>query len=379
MRNGDVTRSTQAPATGAGPGHRALERRGGTRQEATAGGPKRVSARRVQHASARPPAGSGRPHRRHVQRGDRAQRAHGGGARAPAPCGGTKGQIAQRASIGDVTGAWSASIDCVNALIADLALPTSETARVIGAVAKGDLSQTMPLENAGRPLEGEFLRTSKIVNTMVEQLGAFASEVTRVAREVGTEGKLGGQAEVKGAAGTWKDLTDSVNLMAGNLTAQVRNIAEVTTAVANGDLSKKITVDVKGEILGLKNTINVMVDQLNSFASEVTRVAREVGTEGKLGGQAVVRGISGTWKDLTDNVNLMASNLTGQVRNIAAVTTAVANGDLSKKITVDVKGEILELKNTINSMVDQLGSFASEVTRVVRLVGTKASSAARPR
>src|SRR5512143_2240740 len=284
---------------------------------------------------------------------------------------GVKGQIGQRAAIGDVTGAWATSIESINALISDLALPTSETARVIGAVARGDLSQTMPLEIVGRPLEGEFLRTSRIGNTMVDQLGTFASEVTRVAREVGTEGKLGGQAEVPGAAGTWKDLTDSVNLMAGNLTAQVRNIAEVTTAVANGDLSKKITVDVKGEILELKNTINVMVDQLNSFASEVTRVAREVGTEGKLGGQAVVRGISGTWKDLTDNVNLMANNLTGQVRNIAAVTTAVANGDLSKKITVDVKGEILELKNTINSMVDQLNSFASEVTRVVRLVGTE--------
>ena len=196
----------------------------------------------------------------------------------------------------------------------------------------------MALEIDGRPLRGEFLRTAKTVNTMVEQLGSFASEVTRVAREVGTEGKLGGQAEVKGVAGTWKDLTDNVNLMAGNLTAQVRNIAEVTTAVANGDLSKKITVDVKGEILELKNTINTMVDQLSSFAAEVTRVAREVGTEGKLGGQAVVKGISGTWKDLTDNVNLMASNLTGQVRNIAEVTTAVANGDLSKKITVDVQG-----------------------------------------
>ena len=195
--------------------------------------------------------------------------------------------------------------------------------------------------------------------------------MTRVAREVGTEGKLGGQAEVKGVAGTWKDLTDSVNSMAGNLTAQVRNIAEVTTAVANGDLSKKITVDVRGEILELKNTINTMVDQLNAFAAEVTRVAREVGTEGKLGGQADVRGVAGTWKDLTDSVNSMAGNLTGQVRNIAEVTTAVANGDLSKKITVDVKGEILELKNTINTMVDQLNAFASEVTRVAREVGTE--------
>ena len=220
-------------------------------------------------------------------------------------------------------------------------------------------------------MKGEFLRTVKIVNSMVDQLSSFASEVTRVAREVGTEGKLGGEAKVKGVAGTWKDLTDSVNSMASNLTSQVRNIAEVTTAVANGDLSKKITVDVKGEILELKNTINTMVDQLNSFASEVTRVAREVGTEGKLGGQADVRGVAGTWKDLTDNVNSMASNLTGQVRNIAEVTTAVANGDLSKKITVDVKGEILELKNTINTMVDQLNSFASEVTRVAREVGTE--------
>jgi HAMP domain-containing protein len=206
---------------------------------------------------------------------------------------------------------------------------------------------------------------------MVGQLGSFASEVTRVAREVGTEGKLGGQAQVKGVGGTWKDLTDNVNFMAANLTGQVRNIAEVTTAVAKGDLSKKITVDVKGEILELKNTVNTMVDQLNSFASEVTRVAREVGTEGKLGGQAKVEGVAGTWKDLTDNVNAMAANLTGQVRNIAAVTTAVATGDLSKKITVDVKGEILELKNTINTMVDQLNSFASEVTRVAREVGTE--------
>ncbi len=284
---------------------------------------------------------------------------------------GKEGKIAQRASIGEVRGTWAATITSVNALVGDLVHPTSETARVIGAVAKGDLSQTMALEVGGRPLEGEFLRTAKTVNTMVDQLGSFASEVTRVAREVGTEGKLGGQADVKGVAGTWKDLTDSVNSMAGNLTSQVRNIAAVTTAVANGDLSKKITVDVKGEILELKNTINTMVDQLRSFASEVTRVAREVGTEGKLGGQAEVKGVAGTWKDLTDSVNSMAGNLTSQVRNIAAVTTAVANGDLSKKITVDVKGEILELKNTINTMVDQLSSFAAEVTRVAREVGTE--------
>ena len=284
---------------------------------------------------------------------------------------GKEGRITQRASLGMFQIRGQMRFDSVNDLIGDLVQPTSEMARVIGAVAKGDLSQTMATEIEGRPLEGEFLRTAKIVNTMVDQLGAFASEVTRVAREVGTEGKLGGQAKVKGVAGTWKDLTENVNLMAGNLTAQVRNIATVTTAVANGDLTKKITVDVKGEFLELKDTVNVMVDQLRSFASEVTRVAREVGSEGILGGQARVEGVSGTWKDLTDSVNFMARNLTGQVRNIAEVTTAVANGDLSKKITVDVRGEILELKNTINTMVDQLSSFASEVTRVAREVGTE--------
>ncbi len=284
---------------------------------------------------------------------------------------GKEGRISQRLSLGDVTGFWRTSVDYVNGLIDDLVHPTSETARVIGAVAQGDLSRTMALDVEGRVLQGEFLRTAQTINTMVAQLGSFASEVTRVAREVGTEGKLGGQAKVKGVAGTWKDLTDSVNMMAGNLTGQVRNIAEVATAVAGGDLSKKVTVDVKGEILELKNTINTMVDQLNSFAAEVTRVSREVGTEGKLGGQADVKGVAGTWKDLTDSVNFMASNLTAQVRNIADVTTAVANGDLSKKITVDVKGEILELKNTVNTMVDQLGSFASEVTRVAREVGTE--------
>ncbi len=284
---------------------------------------------------------------------------------------GKEGKITERAVISEASGGWASCVDSVNNLIGDLAQPTTEVARVIGAVAEGDLSQNFKLEIDGRPLKGEFLRTGRTVNRMVTQLGAFASEVTRVAREVGTEGKLGGQAEVKGVSGTWKDLTDNVNLMANNLTDQVRNIAEVTTAVANGDLGKKITVDVKGEILELKNTINTMVDQLSSFASEVTRVAREVGTEGKLGGQAEVKGVSGTWKDLTDNVNLMANNLTGQVRNIAEVTTAVANGDLSKKITVNVRGEILELKDTINTMVDQLSSFASEVTRVAREVGTE--------
>src|SRR5579872_4707747 len=220
---------------------------------------------------------------------------------------GKEGKLGQRAALRDVTGFWQESVESVNDLIDDLVHPTSETARVIGAVAQGDLSQMMALEIDDRPLQGEFLRTARTINTMVDQLGSFAAEVTRVAREVGTEGKLGGQAEVQDVAGTWKDLTDSVNMMAGNLTGQVRNIAQVTTAVANGDLSKKITVDVKGEILELKNTVNKMVDQLNSFAAEVTRVAREVGTEGKLGGQADVPGVAGTWKDLTDSVNFMAS------------------------------------------------------------------------
>jgi HAMP domain-containing protein/CheY-like chemotaxis protein/signal transduction histidine kinase len=269
------------------------------------------------------------------------------------------------------SGAWGAMESSVNTLIDDLLWPTTEVTRTISAVAKGDLQQTMSLEVNGRPLKGEFLRSATIVNTMIEQMSAFTSEVTRVAREVGTEGKLGGQAAVPGVAGTWKDLTDSVNSMASNLTGQVRNISEVTIAVANGDLSRKITVDVRGEILQLKEAINTMVDQLRSFASEVTRVAREVGSEGKLGGQAIVSGVAGTWKDLTDSVNAMATNLTGQVRNIAEVTTAVARGDLSRKITVDVKGEILELKNTINTMVDQLNSFAAEVTRVAREVGTE--------
>src|SRR5947209_4639377 len=283
---------------------------------------------------------------------------------------GKEGKINQRASLGITSGSWTTCVESVNGLVGDLVQPSTEVARVIGAVAKGDLSQTMALEVDGRSLKGEFLRTARVVNTMVDQLNSFASEVTRVAREVGTEGKLGGQAVVKGVAGTWKDLTDCVNSMAGNLTSQVRNIAGVTTAVAKGDLSTKITVDAKGEILELKNTINTMVDQLNAFAGEVTRVAREVGTEGKLGGQAQVPGVAGTWKDLTDNVNFMANNLTGQVRNIAEVATAVARGDLSRKITVDVKGEILELKDTMNTMVDQLRSFASEVTRVAREVGT---------
>jgi HAMP domain-containing protein/CheY-like chemotaxis protein/signal transduction histidine kinase len=283
---------------------------------------------------------------------------------------GKEGRIGQRAALAAGRGGWATCGESVNSLISDLVQPSTEIARVIGAVANGDLSQRMSLEVEGRSLEGEFIRTARVVNTMVDQLNSFASEVTRVAREVGTEGKLGGQAVVTGVAGTWKDLTDSVNSMASNLTNQVRNIAEVTSAVARGDLSRKVTVSVQGEILELKNTINTMVDQLGSFASEVTRVAREVGTEGKLGGQAMVTGVAGTWKDLTDSVNSMASNLTAQVRNIAEVTTAVARGDLSRQITVDVRGEILELKITINTMVDQLGSFASEVTRVAREVGT---------
>jgi len=284
---------------------------------------------------------------------------------------GKEGKLSQRASVPGAVGGWAASVESVNSLISDLVQPTTEASRVLTAVAKGDLSQTMSMEIDGRSLKGEFLRTAKTVNTMVEQLGSFSSEVTRVAREVGSEGKLGGQAVVKGVAGTWKDLTDSVNSMASNLTSQVRNIATVTTAVANGDLSKKVTVDVKGEMLELKNTINTMVDQLRSFASEVTKVAREVGTEGRLGGQADVRGVGGTWRDLTESVNFMASNLTNQVRNIAAVTKAVARGDLSKKITVDAKGEFLELKETLNAMVEQLNSFASEVTRVAKEVGTE--------
>ncbi|MCQ4188166.1 HAMP domain-containing protein, partial [Methylocystis suflitae] len=284
---------------------------------------------------------------------------------------GREGRTRQRVRFANRAGAWAGMEASVNALIDDLLWPTNEMTRVIGAVAQGDLLQSVQLELEGRPLMGEFLRSAKIVNTMIRQLREFTSEVTRVAREVGTEGKLGGQAQVREVTGVWKELTESVNFMADNLTSQVRNIADVTIAVANGDLSKKIAVDVRGEILQLKEAINTMVDQLRSFASEVTRVAREVGSDGKLGGQAIVPGVAGTWKDLTDSVNAMCGNLTDQVRNIAQVTTAVARGDLSRKITVDVKGEILELKQTINTMVDQLNSFASEVTRVAREVGTE--------
>ena len=284
---------------------------------------------------------------------------------------GREGKTRQRVQLALSHGAWGAMESSVNTLIEDLLWPTSAVTQAITAVARGDLLQTVRLDVDGRPLQGEFFRLATIVNTMIEQLSVFTSEVTRVAREVGTDGKLGGQAQVRAVTGVWRDLTESVNSMASNLTAQVRNIADVTIAVANGDLSKKITVDVRGEILQLKEAINTMVDQLRSFASEVTRVAREVGTEGKLGGQAIVPGVAGTWKDLTDSVNAMAGNLTAQVRNIAEVTTAVARGDLSRKITVDVSGEILELKNTINTMVDQLNAFASEVTRVAREVGTE--------
>ena len=284
---------------------------------------------------------------------------------------GEEGRLTERMPPRYHSGGWYLANEAVNSLINSLVQPTAEVGRVITAVAKGELTEKMRLEIGGKALKGEFLQIGTIVNTMVDQLSSFAEQVTRVAREVGTEGKLGGQADVRGVAGTWKALTDNVNAMANSLTVQVRNIAEVTTAVARGDLSRKITVEARGEILELKNTINTMVDQLNAFAAEVTRVAREVGTEGKLGGQADVRGVAGTWKDLTDNVNRMANNLTDQVRNIAQVTTAVAQGDLSKKITVEVKGEILELKNTINTMVDQLNAFAAEVTRVAREVGTE--------
>ncbi len=284
---------------------------------------------------------------------------------------GREGKTRHRVKFGLGNGAWGEMESSVNTLIDDLLWPTKEVATAVAAVAQGDLLKTVRLEVDGRPLKGEFLEAATIVNTMIKQLSVFTSEVTRVAREVGTEGKLGGQAQVREVTGVWKELTESVNSMANNLTAQVRNIAEVTIAVADGDLSKKITVDVRGEIQQLKEAINTMVDQLRSFASEVTRVAREVGTDGKLGGQAIVPGVAGTWKDLTDNVNLLAANLTTQVRNIAEVTTAVARGDLSRKITVDVRGEILELKDTINTMVDQLNGFASEVTRVAREVGTE--------
>src|SRR5271156_1897251 len=279
---------------------------------------------------------------------------------------GTEGKLGGQADVKGVSGTWKDLTDNVNQLAGNLTAQVRNIAKVTTAVARGDLSQKITVD-----AKGEIYELKNTINVMVDQLSSFAAEVTRVAKEVGTEGRLGGQADVKGVSGTWKDLTDNVNHLAGNLTAQVRNIAKVTTAVAKGDLSQKITVDAKGEILELKNTINVMVDQLSSFAAEVTRVAKEVGNEGKLGGQADVKGVSGTWKDLTDNVNVLAGNLTAQVRSIAKVTTAVANGDLSQKITVDARGEIYELKNTINTMVDTLRSFAAEVTRVAKEVGTE--------
>src|SRR5436189_98046 len=279
---------------------------------------------------------------------------------------GSEGQLGGQADVPGVGGTWKDLTDSVNQMAGNLTNQVRNIAGVTTAVANGDLSKKITVD-----VRGEMLDLKNTINTMVLQVALFGSEVTRVALEVGTEGKLGGQATVKGVGGVWKDLTDSVNQMAGNLTAQVRNIAGVTTAVATGDLSKKITVDAKGELLELKDTINTLVDQFNSFSSEVTRVAREVGSDGQLGGQANVPGVGGTWKDLTDSVNQMASNLTNQVRNIAEVTTAVAKGDLSKKIAVDVKGEMLELKNTINTMADQLNSFASEVTRVASEVGSE--------
>ncbi|MFD0686219.1 HAMP domain-containing protein [Actinomadura fibrosa] len=279
---------------------------------------------------------------------------------------GTEGRLGGQAKVPGVSGTWEDLTDSVNAMAGNLTTQVRDIAQVATAVAKGDLSQKIDVD-----ARGEILELKNTVNTMVDQLSAFAAEVTRVAREVGSEGRLGGQADVKGVSGTWRDLTDSVNFMAGNLTTQVRNIAQVTTAVAQGDLSQKIGVDARGEILELKNTVNTMVDQLSAFAAEVTRVAREVGTEGRLGGQADVKGVSGTWRDLTDSVNFMAGNLTGQVRSIAQVATAVAKGDLSQKIRVDARGEILELKDTINTMVDQLSAFADEVTRVAREVGTE--------
>jgi signal transduction histidine kinase/HAMP domain-containing protein/CheY-like chemotaxis protein len=294
-------------------------------------------------------AGDFRPRPRHGDRGD------AGYADRP--------MLAEIGLLADEVGSQLASL---TSEVTDKAAQVRDIALITTAVARGDLSRKVTVD-----AQGEMLQLKQTVNTMVDQLSAFADEVTRVAREVGTEGNLGGQAQVRGVSGVWKDLTDSVNRMASNLTVQVRNIAHVATAVANGDLSKKITVDAQGEILQLKDTINTMVDQLSAFADEVTRVAREVGTEGRLGGQAQVRGVSGVWKDLTDNVNFMAGNLTGQVRNIAQVTTAVATGDLSKKIDVDARGEILELKTTINTMVDQLSAFADEVTRVAREVGTE--------
>ncbi|OMI40684.1 two-component system sensor kinase, partial [Streptomyces sparsogenes DSM 40356] len=289
---------------------------------------------------------------------------------------GREGKLTERLEMGACEGSWAAAIEASNALVDDLVRPVSEVGRVLSAVAEGDLEQRMDLrsqaaDGSAHPLRGEFLKVGRTVNGLVDQLSAFTDEVTRVASEVGTEGKLGGQARVRGMSGSWKDLTESVNTMASRLTAQVRDIALVTTAVAKGDLSRKVTVHVAGEMLELKNTVNTMVDQLSSFAAEVTRVAREVGTEGELGGQAKVPGVAGVWKDLTDSVNLMAGNLTAQVRGIAQVTTAVANGDLSQKVTVSARGEVAQLAETINTMTETLRTFADEVTRVASEVGAE--------
>ncbi|MFU0441502.1 HAMP domain-containing protein, partial [Streptomyces sp. BG2AG] len=287
---------------------------------------------------------------------------------------GREGKLTERLETGALEGSWAAAIDASNELVDDLARPVSEVGRVLSAVADGDLEQRMELrshttDETVRPLRGEFLKVARTVNNLVDQLSVFTEQVTRVAVEVGTEGKLGGQAQVRGMSGSWKDLTDSVNTMAYRLTAQVRDIALVTTAVAKGDLSRKVTVHVAGEMLQLKNTVNTMVDQLSSFSSEVTRVAREVGTEGELGGQATVPGVAGVWKDLTDSVNTMAGNLTSQVRGIAEVTTAVASGDLTQKVTVSARGEVAQLAETINQMTETLRTFADEVTRVASEVG----------
>ncbi|MFD5645817.1 HAMP domain-containing protein, partial [Streptomyces anulatus] len=287
---------------------------------------------------------------------------------------GREGKLTERLETGACEGSWAAAIDASNELVDDLARPVSEVGRVLSAVADGDLEQRMELrshttDETVRPLRGEFLKVARTVNNLVDQLSVFTEQVTRVAVEVGTEGKLGGQAQVRGMSGSWKDLTDSVNTMAYRLTAQVRDIALVTTAVAKGDLSRKVTVHVAGEMLQLKNTVNTMVDQLSSFSSEVTRVAREVGTEGELGGQATVPGVAGVWKDLTDSVNTMAGNLTSQVRGIAEVTTAVASGDLTQKVTVSARGEVAQLAETINQMTETLRTFADEVTRVASEVG----------
>ncbi|MFD9795143.1 HAMP domain-containing protein, partial [Streptomyces sp. NPDC059070] len=287
------------------------------------------------------------------------------------------GRLDERLAASPGQGSWTSGVTSANTLIDALVVPAANATRVLDAVAGGDLTQRVDLHDGNRQLRGDLRRLGGAVNKMVDQLSLFTGEVTRVAREVGTEGRLGGRAKVQRLSGSWRDVTEAVNTMAARLTAQVRDIAAVTTAVARGDLTRTVTVEATGELLELKLTVNTMVDQLSAFADEVTRVAREVGTEGQLGGRAQVRGVSGVWKNLTDNVNFMASNLTSQVRNIAQVTTAVANGDLSQKIMVDAQGEILELKSTINTMVDQLSAFADEVTRVAREVGTEGNLGGR--